>query len=1000
MIKMNLNKAAIPKKLRKCKQWVAWQYGPPDKNGRKPKVPINPKTGKPAKTNDPNSWGSFKKAYRRYKEDDLDGIGFVFSKSDPFCGIDLDNCRNPETGEIENWALKVIRGVNSYTEVSPSCTGIKIFAEGKLPVPGRKSGNIEMYDNGKYFTVTGQCLDGFPRELKKKPQTIKKIYNEFFKEKTTNGVTDDHTSPCLLSDEEIPLRALSAANGENFKRLWEGDQSGYDSHSEADLALCNMLAYWTGRDRMRIDSLFRQSGLRREKWEKRPDYRRRTIDKAIASCREVFDQDPTEYALNVSTKTLESVKSDPKTATQTIIDDVNVVSALVLLSERRSNKYESFLRELRDNGVTVRDIDSIRRVVNSERKKRRNGDILPQCADQEPVTVTSKLPNAPVSDKVLIPPGWVVNNKGVFKGTIRQHDQISKEQIAPSPVLIQGHLKNMTDGTENIRLAWLSHGGWETHTVSRLDIADSRSIVKLADIGCPVTSVTAHRMVDYLSAFEATNVNSLPRATVTHQMGWQGKDMDAFLWGKNLISPDGKLKSDMNIEKMPPDKWPKKMIFFKGHDQGEDEIAKGFHKKGEFEKWKEIEPLIEKYPLVTFSIYAALSPPLLDILDASIFVVDWAFSTSRGKTTSLKIAGSCWGEPDMNKPGSIVKSWNATRVWIERAQAVLQSLPLILDDTKMAKYPQMVSQLLYDSVSGQGRGRGSIQGVRPKGSWRTILLSCGESKAVNFTAGDGGAHARVLSLWGSPFGKRKKAKAKLIRRLTKIIHKNYGHAGYRFVCYLIRNRDKWDEYRKKYSELTTYYQDQAGSYEVAQRQCEYYAVIHLAAILANKALGLTIDYERHLEKVFKKVITETSEANRAKEALQEVLSWALSNKDSFWMHGHGSSKQPFTGWLGVLNPSEKWQDKKTKADSKSTDREWDDDDTHGYLLSVAFIPHQLERFLKTQGYESKAITRTWKDNGWLDVSGEKKGLTKKVLLDGGRPRCYVIPSNVVDKMNR
>ena len=71
---------------------------------------------------------------------------------------------------------------------------------------------------------------------------------------------------------EVIRKALSASNGERFSRLWYGDTSGYGSHSEADLALCGMLAFWTGGDAARIDTLFRQSGLYREKWD-RKDYR-------------------------------------------------------------------------------------------------------------------------------------------------------------------------------------------------------------------------------------------------------------------------------------------------------------------------------------------------------------------------------------------------------------------------------------------------------------------------------------------------------------------------------------------------------------------------------------------------------------------------------------------------------------------------------------------------------------------------------------------------------
>ena len=88
--------------------------------------------------------------------------------------------------------------------------------------------------------------------------------------------------------------AKNAANGEKFLALWSGDTSGYPSHSEADLALCNLLAFWTAGDPQRMEELFSQSGLAREKWRNRPDYRERTIRTAIRGVSAFYDPEDTE----------------------------------------------------------------------------------------------------------------------------------------------------------------------------------------------------------------------------------------------------------------------------------------------------------------------------------------------------------------------------------------------------------------------------------------------------------------------------------------------------------------------------------------------------------------------------------------------------------------------------------------------------------------------------------------------------------------------------------
>ncbi len=454
-------------------------------------------------------------------------------------------------------------------------------------------------------------------------------------------------------------------------------------------------------------------------------------------------------------------------------------------------------------------------------------------------------------------------------------DQSGQDQkVAQTPVFIQAKLENKIDMTKSVRLTWWDDNKWVTYTVNREEIATATLLVKLSNVGLPVTSGTAYALLEYFSSFEAANKNFLPRATVTHQMGWQGRDGKlGFLWGYNHILPGSDLIKKMDVEKMSPEEWPPKTVFFKGSDSGEIQFAKGFHKKGKFRKWLEVIELIKKYPRVTFAIYAALTPAFLFILKhESNFTVDWSFPTSTGKTTTLKIAASCWGNPDEQSESTIVKTWDSTRVWIERANTVLHNLPLILDDTKKAKYPNFISQILYDQSSGQSRGRGSIHGMRGSGSWRTVLLSSGESKATNATAGEGGTHARVLSIYGAPFGIPKdedaiNKKAKLINQLITIIHENYGHAGPRFVQYLIKNREKWDSWRQKYASLKEMYENQAGSNGVSIRQSAFLAIIHMVAIIAEEALELTLDYEKHLSIMSKRVMAESLEADRAKEAL-------------------------------------------------------------------------------------------------------------------------------------
>jgi hypothetical protein len=163
-----INKDRIPNALKSLNQWVLWSLV--ERDGKETKIPFQ-LCDQGAKSNDSNTWAAFEPIWERYCKGGRSGIGFMFSESDPFCGIDLDGCRNPATGVVAEWAREIIVKFASYAEVSPSKTGVKVFCRG---VWGRtrhqvkvnaepvcyKAPAIEVYDRVRYFAVTGWCLLG------------------------------------------------------------------------------------------------------------------------------------------------------------------------------------------------------------------------------------------------------------------------------------------------------------------------------------------------------------------------------------------------------------------------------------------------------------------------------------------------------------------------------------------------------------------------------------------------------------------------------------------------------------------------------------------------------------------------------------------------------------------------------------------------------------------------------------------------------------------------
>jgi putative DNA primase/helicase len=313
---------AAPKTLTEREAWVGWRYKFNEDRDEWTKVPIDIDAGGFAKSTDPDTWTSFADAvaYHERTGTDTDGVGFVVHDDNTVLGLDLDDVRDPDTGDLEAWADDVLEDVPTYAEVSPSGTGLRLFGLGFVPDGGNRgdvdagAGHLEMYDSGRYLTVTGQRVDGSPDDVRPVNDEIGDVHAEHIAEPEPEreapkpagdgGVQADSpganpgvdvdipgsTDSRDLSDDEILEKAKNAENGEKFRRLWIGDTSGYPSHSEADLALAGLLAFWTGGDRRRIDRLFRESELYREKWD-RDDYREGTIDKALAGRSEFYDPD-------------------------------------------------------------------------------------------------------------------------------------------------------------------------------------------------------------------------------------------------------------------------------------------------------------------------------------------------------------------------------------------------------------------------------------------------------------------------------------------------------------------------------------------------------------------------------------------------------------------------------------------------------------------------------------------------------------------------------------
>ena len=300
MTKFTHYKKTIPQELKELKQWGLFHLKYVPERKKNTKIPINPYNGKAGKSNDPNTWSDFDTALKALNEiDRADGLAFYFASG--YVGLDIDHIQ----GDLSDWH----QGDNSpdnlvnkfksltkgtYMEISQSGTGIHAIFKGEIPGRRRRKGDYEMYQTGRFFALTGNSISPpIVEELNKsKMQTL---YDYLFgkDKKVPTTVDESEISEINLSVPEIIKRAEASKIGTRFSMFMKGGwEQFYSSQSEADLAFANDLAFWCGRDFQKMDTIFRNSSLMRDKYDEKhgaTTYGVSLLNKAINDTQNIYD---------------------------------------------------------------------------------------------------------------------------------------------------------------------------------------------------------------------------------------------------------------------------------------------------------------------------------------------------------------------------------------------------------------------------------------------------------------------------------------------------------------------------------------------------------------------------------------------------------------------------------------------------------------------------------------------------------------------------------------
>jgi hypothetical protein len=524
---------------------------------------------------------------------------------------------------------------------------------------------------------------------------------------------------------------------------------------------------------------------------------------------------------------------------------------------------------------------------------------------------------------------------GGVSHTTRHGKDEDEEQIAQLPIYVSG-LEIDSDDVSWYELTWETHdGSGRKIIIPSGHIADRTNLMR-AFPEVVVTTKGATAAAEYLAACRKVNADWLAQENRTRRvalrLGWYGNRIE-----EGFVSGPERPYQVRDVANLGG--W-----------------LQGHRPHGHLAEWTAI---LSRMPIrVVMLTAAALAAPLLKILEVPGFVLDNSGGTTQGKTRAARVAASVWGDPDR-----LLLSWSATKAALEIHAQKANGTPLLIDDSKLARDGEQIAGLVYQVTSGLMTGRLERSSDRLRGGdeIKTVILTNGETPLL--TAGksgrrDGGAVARVLEMWGAPFGTAEEADS-----VNAVIRENYGLAGEEFVRSALKTGA--GELRSQYQELRLLARGM-GTTDVARRRADAGAVVMLAAQIANRAGLLPIVPTAFWPTLLGEGAAGDSSDDLALAALELVWGEVAFNDNSFWRPDSGaitnSFDRPRDGWKGRYDRKESW---------------------------LAVKPDWLDRFLAERGFESEGVRRQWDDRGWTakDTKGRR---SISIRIAGEVARCVKI----------
>lgn len=531
--------------------------------------------------------------------------------------------------------------------------------------------------------------------------------------------------------------------------------------------------------------------------------------------------------------------------------------------------------------------------------------------------------------------------------------------VSRVPLWVAGVRVDSSDESHALVLRWHRPNGADgfdvrQKTVDRSVVLNSRKIVDLQSGGFPVDTGTAAAVVEYLSACEVAYLQQHARAEaefVSSVTGWHGSDdwqAGAFLFGR--------------------DRFGANCPFFECTNPALSKWVARYSTSGSADvQLRTLQRIIDHSPDLATVLACAMGSPLLRVLGAQPFVLDIASTTSQGKTKALRVAASVGGSPDA------MLSWDSTPYALELHVNAVRGLSVCIDETQRAKV-EAVQKTVYDLTTDSGKMRGAQNGgVRQTSRFESLIVSTGEQSISDFGEA-GGARARVLTMWGPPWGRGSAAQrvsdatAAFQRDVIDTLTDHHGHAGRLFAGYVAgltteERRGLRARYRSLCNAASVEVEATSPGHPIGSRLAEYVAFVRVVGEVAETVLGLRARDGWLTAERWADMMQRSRPADVATAAMSRLVDWSLSR--SLQLAGHPDNDKANRDLIGV----------------------WYSSPTNRPRLAV--VLSAANDALKSAGFQIGAVTSAWAERGWVEGSSGSK-VSKTVAMSGGRVRAYVL----------